>query len=143
MMITRDEVFDEIYQAIVAKLAVSGNNPYNATVLSYIGSYKFDEFPVIVLNQLDYRLDRETLNKNEKKHSFTVEAQVFALDKTTVDSRTIANSLSNLVEDVIQNDFGLSLDMSEVVPNVTESVYRVVQRFSGIIDDDSKIIYRQ
>ena len=140
-MITRDEVFDEIYQAIVEKIEL--DNIYNASVLSYIASYQFNEFPVIVLNQLNYRLSSEALNKNEKKHSFTIEAQVFAIDKGAVDSRTIANYLSNLVEDVIQNDFGLKLDMSDVIPNVTESVYRVVQRFSGIIDDDSKIIYRE
>ena len=142
-MITRDEVFDEIYQAIVAKLAIVGNNPYNATVLSYIPSYKFDEFPVIVLNQVDYRLDREALNKNEKKHYFSIEAQIFSIDKPTFNRRTIANSLSNLVENVIQNDFGLGLNMSNVIPNLDESVYRVILRFNGIIDDDSKIIYRE
>lgn len=140
-MIKRDEVFDEIYQAIVDRL--DDEDVYGASVLSYISSYKFDEFPIIVLNQIDYRLGGETLSKTEKKHSFTIESQVFAIDKDGVDSRTIANFLSDLVEDVIQNDFGLRLDMSDVIPNVTENVYRVVQRFSGIIDDDSKIIYRE
>lgn len=139
---TRDEVFDEIYQAIVAKLAIVGNNPYNATVLSYIPSYKFDEFPVIVLSQVDYRLEGEALNKEEKRHSLVIEAQIFSIDTPTVNRRIIANSISNLVEDVIQNDFGLGLNMSNVIPNLDESIYRIVLTFNGIIDDDSKIIYR-
>lgn len=138
---TRDEVIDEIYQAIVNRL--DGEDTYGASVLSYISSYQFDEFPVIVLNQLNYSLSRETLSKTEKKHRLVIEAQIFAIDKPTIDSRTIANDLSDLVEDVIQNDFGLRLDTSDVIPNVVESVYRVVLRFSGIIDDDSKIIYRE
>lgn len=140
-MITRDEVFDEIYQAIVDKLNIE--NPYNATVLSYIPSYRFDEFPVIVLQQIDYHLSGETLSKSEKKHALAIEAQVFAIDIPNVNRRTIANSLADMVEDVIQNDFGLGLDMSEVIPNIDEDVYRVVLRLSGIIDDDSKIIYRE
>lgn len=138
---TRDEVIDEIYQAIVERL--DNEDTYGASVLSYISSYQFDEFPVIVLNQLNYSLSGETLSKTEKKHRLVIEAQIFAIDQTSTDSRTIANYLSDLVEDVIQNDFGLRLDTSDVIPNVVESVYRVVQRFSGIIDDDSKIIYRE
>jgi hypothetical protein len=140
---TREEVFDEIYQAIVTKLAITGNNPYSASVLSYFPSYKFDEFPVIVLSQIDYRLDREALNKEEKKHSITIEAQVFSINKPTVNRRTIANQIANIVEGVIQNDFGLGLDSSNVIPNIDEDVYRIVLRFNGIIDDDSKIIYRE
>lgn len=140
---TREEVFDEIYDEIADKLAISENNPYGATVLSFIPSYKFDEFPVVVLSQVDYRLDSEALNKNEKKHSFVVEAQIFSIDNITTNKRIIANSISDLVEDIIQNQFGLGLQMSNVIPNLDENVYRIILRFSGIIDDDSKIIYRE
>lgn len=139
---TREEVFDEIYSAIVDAIDLDGT--YDASVLTYIPSYKFDEFPVIVLSQIDYRLDRESLSKTQKKHSITIEAQVFGVDVDGGDdSRTIVNHLSNLVEQVIQDDYGLRLDMSEVIPNIDEYVYRVVQRFSGLVDDDTMVIYRE
>lgn len=137
----RDEVFDEIYSALVDAIDLDGT--YNASVLSYIPSYKFDEFPVIVLSQTSYRLHNETLSKSEKRHSITIEAQIFSIDVDGVDSRTIVNDLSDIIESVIQDDFGLGLDMCEVIPNLDESVYRMILRFNGIIDDDSKIIYRE
>lgn len=140
---TRDEVFDEIYESIALALEDTELNPYGATILSYVPSQRFDEFPVIVLSQLDYRLDRESLGKTEKKHAFTIEAQIFSIDNATDNRRTIGNNIANIVEDVIQNNYGLTLDMSSVIPNLDENIYRIMLRFTGLIDDDTKIIYRE
>ena len=140
MTLKRDEVFDEIQASIEDELDIS--NPYDAIVLSYVPSYEFDELPVIVLSQIDYRLVNETLNKNEKRHELVIEAQIFSIDEEGETKRTIGNSLADLIEDVIQNTYGLNLEMSNVIPNLDENIYRIVLRFRGIIDDDSKIIYR-
>jgi hypothetical protein len=140
MTLKRDEVFDEIQASIEDELDIS--NPYDAIVLSYVPSYEFDELPVIVLSQIDYRLVGETLNKNEKRHELVIEVQIFSIDEEGKTKRTIGNSLADMVEDVIQNTYGLNLEMSNVLPNLDENIYRIVLRFRGIIDDDSKIIYR-
>jgi len=140
MTLKRDEVFDEIQESIEDELVIS--NPYDAIVLSYVPSYEFNELPVIVLSQIDYRLVAETLNKNEKRHELVIEAQIFSIDEESTTKRTIGNSLADMVEDVIQNTYGLNLEMSNVLPNLDENIYRIVLRFRGIIDDDSKIIYR-
>ena len=140
MTLKRDEVFDEIQASIEDELELS--NPYNAIVLSYVPSYEFDELPVIVLSQIDYRLVGETLNKNEKRHELVIEAQIFSIDENSETKRTIGNSLADVVEDVIQNKYGLNLEMSNVVPNLDENIYRIVLRFRGIIFDNTKIIYR-
>lgn len=140
MTLKRDEVFDEIQASIEYELELS--NPYNAIVLSYVPSYEFDELPVIVLSQIDYRLVGETLNKNEKRHELVIEAQIFSIDENSETKRTIGNSLADVVEDVIQNKYGLNLEMSNVIPNLDENIYRIVLRFRGIIFDNTKIIYR-
>jgi hypothetical protein len=140
MTLKRDEVFDEIQASIEDELELS--NPYNAIVLSYVPSYEFDELPVIVLSQIDYRLVGETLNKNEKRHELVIEAQIFSIDENSETKRTIGNSLADVVEDVIQNKYGLNLEMSNVIPNLDENIYRIVLRFRGIIFDNTKIIYR-
>ena len=140
---TRDEVFDEIYEAIALKLEDSELNPDGAIILSYVPSKEFDAYPVVVLSQLNYRLDRETLGKTEKKHAFTIEAQIFSIDKPLKNRREIGNNIANIVEDVIQNDYGLTLDMSNAIPNLDENIYRIMMRFTGLIDDDTKIIYRE
>jgi len=139
----REEVFEEIYGGINTKLSNGTLNPYGATILSFIPSYEQDEFPLIVLSQVEYSLNSETLNKSEKKHNLSVEAQIFAKDTATVNKRIIANSVADLVEVVLQDDYGLRLELSNVLPNLDENVYRVLLRFSCIIDDDSKVIYRE
>jgi hypothetical protein len=139
---TRDEVFDEIYQVIETKLSDIVLNPYSATILSYIPSYEFDDLPLIVLSQIDYRLVGEALNKNEKRHEIVIEAQIFARNEQGVHQRVIGNNVANIVEDVIQNDYGLGLEMSNVIPNLDESIYRIVLRFRGYTFDDTKVIYR-
>lgn len=138
----RDEVFNEIYQALSNQLAISENNPYGSVIEPYVPTYEFDSLPMIVLSQLDYRLTDETLEKLEKKHEVVIEAQVYANTKSGVDKRVIANQLSDLVENTIQNTYGLGLEMSNVIPNVEENIYRVVLRFRGFVDDDTKVIYR-
>lgn len=140
---TRDEVFDEIYENIASKLEDSELNPFGSTILSYVPSQGFDEFPVIVLSQLEYRLERETLGKTEKKHFFSIDAQIFSIDTAFQNRREIGNNIANLVEDVIQNDYGLTLVSANVLPNLDEKIYRIILRFSGLVDDDTKIIYRE
>lgn len=139
----RDEVFDEILTYIDTYLMNPTDNPYGAIVLPYFPSYEFDELPCIVLSQIDYRLNGEALNKNEKRHEIVIEAQVFAKTQNGIDKRVIANQVSDFVEDIIQNEYGLGLSLSTVVPNLDENIYRITQQFRGFIDDDSKIIYRQ
>jgi hypothetical protein len=140
---TRDEVFDEIYASLQVKLNNATLNPYGATMTNTIPNILPDsDFPLIVLSQLDYSLNRETLDKEKRKYSFSIECNVFSVNEGSVYARTIANQISNLTELHIDG-YGLRLDMSDVVPNLQENVYRVLQRFSGVVDADSKIIYRE
>jgi len=140
---TREQVFDEIYASLQTKLNNALLNPYGATMTNTIPNILPDsDFPLIVLSQLDYLLNRETLDKGKRKYSFSIECNVFAINEGTTYARTIANQVSNLTELHIDG-YGLRLDMSDVVPNLQENVYRVLQRFSGVIDVDSEVIYRE
>lgn len=139
----REEVFQEILEYINDELETQGLNPYGATILPYIPSYEESKFPLIVMSQPEYALNLETLNKREKKHALGIEVNVFAIDTATDNKRTIANSVANLVESIIQDTFGLKLESAEAIPNLQESVHRIVMRFTGLIDDDTKIIYRE
>lgn len=139
---TRDEVFDEIYQSLASELDIEYSNPYGAIIEPYIPTQEFDEFPIIVLSQIDYRLSNETLNKNEKQHEIVLEAQIFAIDKDGVHRRVIANQVADLVEQIIQDNYGLGLQMSNVIPNVDENIYRIVLQFRGYVYDNTKVIYR-
>lgn len=138
----RDEIFDEIYQSVSSELAIQLSNPYGAIVEPYIPPYEFDELPLIVLSQVDYRLHKEALNKTEKQHEIVIEAQIFAINKDNVNKRVIANQLGDLVETILQDNYGLGLEMSNVIPNVDENVYRIALRFRGYVYDNNKIIYR-
>jgi len=140
---TREEILDEIYDTLSEALEDSELNPDGASILSYVPSYEFSEFPLIVLNQFNYSLDKETLSKTEKKHSISIEAQIFSIDTATDNRRKVGNRLADLVEGVIQDEYGFTLNMSSVIPNLNENIHRIMLRFTGLVDDDTKIIYRE
>lgn len=141
---TNEEVFDEIVDAIDDILSNSQLNPYGADIMSFIPPYEPDVFPVIVISQVDYRLVGKTLNKHEKKYKFAIECQIFSKDIigiTTTHKRDIANHIDELVKGVIQDTYGLGLAMRNVIPNLDENIYRIVCRYEGVIDEDTKVIY--
>ena len=139
----REEVFDEISAYITTQLANGTKNPYGATLLNVIPTLEEANFPTIVITQIEYSLDDETLAKTEQKHRVSIEAQIFAVSTATVNRRTIANQLADLVEDCIANYYGFTLESALPVQNLVENIYRVVMRFSGLIDDTTKKIYRE
>ena len=139
----REEVFQEILEYIDNAFSDTELNPYGATILPFIPSYEEAQFPLVVMSQVEYALNQETLNKREKKHAIGLEVNVFAIDTATTNKRTIANSVADLVESIIQDTYGLKLESSETIPNLQENVYRIVMRFTGLVDDDTKVIYRE
>lgn len=138
---TNEEVLDEIVAEIETVLANETLNPYGAEIMSFIPPYEPDVFPVIVISQVDYRLVGKTLNKKEKKYKFAIECQVFSKDTSSTHKRVIANHIDELIKGVCQDTYGLGLAMRNVIPNLDENIYRIVVRYEGIVDEDTKVIY--
>ena len=139
----REDAFNDISSALETKLANALLNPYGAELTNEIPESMPNNLnPQIVLSQIDYGLGGETLSKTERKHTFSIEAQIFAIDSATVHKRVIANNIADLVETHIDG-YGMTLETSQVIPNLQENVFRIVLRFSGLIDDNTEIIYRE
>lgn len=139
----REDAFNDISSALETKLADENLNPYGAELVNEIpNSMPNNMNPQIVLTQIDYGLSRETLAKTEKKHTFSIEAQIFAIDSADTHRRVIANDIADLVETHIDG-YGMTLESSNVIPNLQENVFRVILRFGGLIDDNTGIIYRE
>lgn len=143
---TNEEVFDEIESAIETVLLDTDLNPYGAEIMSFIPSYEPDIFPVIVISQVDYRLVGKTLNKHEKKYKLSIECQIFSKDvlsdSVVIDhKRDIANTIDELIKGVLLDTYGLGLAMRNVIPNLDENIYRIVVRYEGVIDENTKVIY--
>jgi len=139
---TTEEVFDEIFSTLETQLQNPLLNPYGATALSVIPSFDETQFPTIVLEQFNFGLNRETLNKAEKKYLISIQADVFAINQGTTHARTIANDLTELVRTVLEDTYGFQLVSSEPTPNLVENVYRKTSRFTALVDNDTKVIYR-
>jgi hypothetical protein len=138
-----EDVFDEISSALDTKLSDEESNPYGAVAYNFIpNTFPNNQFPIIVLSQLDYTLSKETLDKEEREYTVSIEANIFAIDTPTTHKRLIANDVCELVFGVIDG-YGLRLDMRDVLPNLQENVYRIVMRFSGRIDENRAVIYRE
>jgi len=133
-----EEVFQELYNYLDTQLSNPLLNPYGATLYPYENpGYTM---PVIVMKQIDFSFNTENLSHGEQLFSLAIEVNIFA-EKQIVAQRTIANSLSDLVVDVLFNQYGMKLDDRNPIPNIDPSIYRIYMRFSCILDEN-KIIYR-
>lgn len=139
----QEDVLDELCSTLDTKLTDELLNPYGAELFRVIPNvYPNNKFPIIVLSQLDYTFGNETLDKLEKNYILSIEANIFAVDNDDTHKRVIANDVCELVNTHIDG-YGLRLDSRDVIPNLQENVYRIVLRFSGRIDVNNEVIYRE
>lgn len=148
MNLGTEEVFQEIYDDIESRLTDLSINPYGATLNpNESESYSM---PTIVMRQIGLNLDRETLSYDHQTFNFNIEVNVYASDSsvTNIDDsvspvhrRTIANQLSDLMFDILFNDYHMKLDGRNPIPNIDPSIYRINLRFSGKFNEN-KIISR-
>lgn len=139
----QEDVLDELCSTLETKLSNELLNPYGAELFAFIPNvYPNNKFPIIVLSQLDYSLGSETRDKLEKNYLISIEANIFSVDNDDTHKRVIANDVCELVNAHIDG-YGLRLDTRDVMPNLQENVYRIVLRYSGRIDVNTGIIYRE
>ena len=133
-----EEVFQELFNYLGTQLSNVLLNPYGAMLYPY--ENPGFTMPCIVMKQIDFSFNNENLSHEEQLFALAIEVNIFAQDMT-VSKRTIANSLSDLINDVLFNQYGLRIDDRNPIPNIDPSIYRIYMRFSCVIDEN-KIIYR-
>jgi len=138
-----EKVYEEMFDYLKTQLSDEEINPYGATLLDTIPSVEPNVFPLIVMTQMDYVFATETLGKTNKRFTLPIEVNIFTIKSGANKKETIAKQLANVVKEVLFDHYGMSLDVFDRQPNLIENVYRIVMRFSCLVDEDTEIIYRE
>lgn len=124
----------------VAKQYIITNSMYSPYVLP-LNPENSKIFPLVVIEQIDDPMIRETLDKKEKKYQITIEINIFAIDNTTTDKTIIAEELTYLVDEVFEDTLGMRRTENAPIPNIDDLVYRKHLRYKGIYDLEQNKMY--
>jgi len=138
-----EKVYEEMFDYLNTQLSDVEINPYGAVLLDTIPSVEPSVFPLIVMTQMDFTFATETLGKTHKRFTLPIEVNIFTIKSGANKKETIAKQLANVVKEVLFDHYGMRLDVFDRQPNLIENVYRIVMRFSCLVDEDTEIIYRE
>lgn len=133
-----------IYQQVfdTAKEYVSAQSQYAPLITQRIPEQS-GRFPVITIVQTMDRLYDETLKKTEQKVLLVFEVNVFAQDTEEKNALEIIDELKGLVDEVFNEQFGMTRETDEPMDNLDRYVRRQYMRYTCILNMDDKRIYRR
>lgn len=133
-----------IYQQVfdTAKQYISAQSQYAPLITQRIPEQS-GRFPVITIVQTMDRLYDETLKKTEQKVLLVFEVNVFAQDTEEKNALEIIDELKGLVDEVFNEQFGMTREMDEPMDNLDRYVRRQYMRYTCILNMDDKRIYRR
>lgn len=124
----------------VAREYIQSNSEYSPYVLPTTPENS-KIFPLVIIEQANDPLHSETLDKKEQKFRMVFEINIFTQDKTPTDKTVIAEELTELVNDVFEEQFGMRRTNNAPIPNIDDSVYRKHLIYRGIYDIEQNKMY--
>lgn len=132
------DIYNSIFAA--AKTYIQTNSSYSPYVLP-VSPENSKIFPLVIIEQYNDPMISETLDKGEQKFEITFEVNIFAIDNTTTDKTVIVEELTQLVNDVFEDTYGMRRTKNSPIPNIDDLVYRKNLMFRGIYDIDQDKMY--
>lgn len=131
------QVFDKVKSDAVA---LSSYSP----IVRKLAPQQLSEFPLIEVMEDNNTLESETLDKVEKFSRLSYTIKIYTQDSTSKVSKiTIAEELVNIVNNAMENSFGMTRTACNRQPNLDQNVYVMVLKYECILDEENLIIYRR
>lgn len=131
------QVFDTIKEDVIDL------SDYSPLVVK-LAPQQLSKFPVIEVVEENNTFQDETLDKKEKTSKLTYTIRIYTQDdKNKVSKVLIAEELVNLVNDIMENHFGMTRTACTRQPNLDLNVYSFLLRYECVLDEDKLIIYRR
>ena len=131
-----DSFFKEIKEYLV------NNSIYSPYIFKREPEEKL--FPIVIVNELPRTFEYTTLKYTDEIHTFALEINIYAMQKSNVSAITIANELTSLIEKYFYEKYKVKIKVSKNVSNIDTSVIRNIVQINCHIDTkykDKLIIY--
>ena len=131
-------VYDEIFR--YAKKYINENSNYSPKVIKDTPPDK--KFPLVIIRQTRDDLYNENLNKTDQRFRISFSIEIYAVNKDRIAKQTIIYELTQLVNDVFDEHYGMTRRTNREIPNIDTDVCRWNMRFDGKIDENKRIYRR-
>lgn len=136
---------ETIYQQVFNKIktdvvALSSYSP----IVTKLAPQQLSKFPTIEVVEDNNILQSETLDKIEKFSRLTYTVKIYTQDTDDEVSKVVvAEELVNLVNNIMENSFGMTRTACTRQPNLDLNVYAFLLRYECVLDEKNSIIYRR
>lgn len=134
----RPDVYDSMFK--YAKEYIIENSEYSPKVLKNIQADR--KFPLVTIRQLTDDIYDENLDKTDQRYNLKFEIEIYTMNVGNTPKELIAKELTNLVNDVFDEHYGMARKKNQEVVNIDTDVYRWDMRYEAKIDENRRI-YRK
>lgn len=133
------DVYDEIFN--YAEAYVKNNSIYSPLVLVNPPE-ETKAFPLVVIQEMNNTLSKEDLDKGDQMSILEYEVEIYATDKGNIPKQVIIQELKKLVNDVLDEHYGMLRRACIPTPNADRNIDRLYMRYTALIDKNKRIYRR-
>ena len=132
------DVYDEIFQYL--KGYISENSIYSPKILKDTPQSKY--FPLVIIKEVRDDLYSENMDKTDQRFNIGYEVEIYTMDKDDIARQTIANEIKGLVNEVLDEHYGMDRKSNKQLDNADTDVYRWYMLYEAKIDENKRIYRR-
>lgn len=132
------DVYDEIFQYL--KSYISENSIYSPKILKDTPQSKY--FPLVIIKEVRDDLYSENMDKTDQRFNIGYEVEIYTMDKDDIARQTIANEIKGLVNEVLDEHYGMNRKSNKQLDNADTDVYRWYMLYEAKIDENKRIYRR-
>lgn len=118
------ESIQSIYDSLFKELKIYLNN--NSKYTPYVGKKEPNEkkFPIVIFKNISRDSIYTTLKYTDEIYYMDLEINVYAIQYNGTSNMTIANEITNLIEQFFKDKYKVKVKINEDVANIDSNVYR-------------------
>ena len=134
MLESIQKLYDDFFKEIKSYLSL--NSIYSPYIFKNEPEEKL--FPVVIIKELPRTFRYTTLKHTDIIYYFSLEINIYAMQKGSVSAMTIADELTNLIEKYFYDNYKMRTKISKNIPNIDTSVIRNLIQIKCKVDTKYK-----
>lgn len=126
------DIFEEIIYPSL-KEYVESNSIYSPTITKKMPQNS-DVFPIVPVRLPSFKNVPNDLDYIDKQYPFSINIEIYAIDKDDISKRTICNEVTRWVENFFETKYHVTIRVELDAPNVDMNVHRNIVRILGTLD---------
>ena len=128
------KLYDDFFKNI--KSYLEENSKYSPYIFKKEPEEKL--FPIVIVKELSRNFRYTTLKHTDLLYYYSLEINVYAMQKEGISAMTIADEITNLIEKYFYDNYKMRIRVSKNISNIDKSVIRNLIQINCKIDTKYK-----